>query len=66
MSLWKKYRKVATTEMRPYVPGEDLLGISVSDQDNPTLGDMIARNPNNHDDQWLVARAYFQKNYIEA
>ena len=25
--------------------------------------DMIARNPKNHDDQWLVAAAYFADNF---
>jgi hypothetical protein len=24
---------------------------------------MVARNPANHDDQWLVARAYFDANF---
>ncbi|MBN4082103.1 hypothetical protein JYT21_00205 [bacterium AH-315-B15] len=52
--------------MRPYVPGEDLNGISVSDVDNPEgdLG-MIARNPKNHDDLWYVARKYFEENFEE-
>jgi len=25
-------------------------------------GKMIARNPKNHNDQWLVAKAYFEDN----
>jgi uncharacterized protein YozE (UPF0346 family) len=24
---------------------------------------MIARNPKNHDDQWLVAKQYFENNF---
>jgi uncharacterized protein YozE (UPF0346 family) len=24
---------------------------------------MIARNPKNHDDQWLVAKRYFEDNF---
>jgi uncharacterized protein YozE (UPF0346 family) len=24
---------------------------------------MIARNPKNHDDQWLVAKQYFEDNF---
>lgn len=60
---WKKYRRKGLSEMRPYVPGEDLSAISVSEQDAPPKsGDMIARNPENHLDQWLVANAYFTKN----
>jgi hypothetical protein len=49
--------------MRPYIPGEDLTDISVSETDDPEtdLG-MIARNPENHNDQWYVARQYFEDN----
>lgn len=40
--------------------------ISISDADkqngSPKIGDMIARNPKNHEDQWLVAEAYFKDN----
>lgn len=50
--------------MRPYIKGEDLIGISVSPEDNPKedMG-MIARNPENYNDQWYVARDYFEKNF---
>lgn len=41
--------------------------ISISEEDlkagSPRLGDMIARNPDNERDQWLVAKAYFEKNF---
>jgi hypothetical protein len=61
------YRRKATAELRPYVPGEQLSGISISAPDvaagSPLPGDMIARNPANHDDQWLVAAAYFAANF---
>lgn len=30
---------------------------------SPKLGDMVARNVNNHLDQWLVTREYFEENY---
>lgn len=67
MNPWRPYTKVAITEMRDYVKGEDLTGISVSDQDDPeTDMGMIARNPDNHDDQWYVARAFADKNYAPA
>jgi hypothetical protein len=32
-------------------------------QDLPKEGDMIARNPKNHKDQWLVAAQYFADNF---
>ena len=60
---WKKYRKSALQEMRPYVPGEDLSGVSVSAEDTPEAGGMIARNDDNHADQWYVAKDFFEKKY---
>ncbi len=60
---WKQYKRKGLSEMRPYVPGEDLSGVSVSQQDDPPsdMG-MIARNPKNYADQWYVARKYFEDN----
>lgn len=41
--------------------------ISISQEDlnngSPKIGDMIARNPKNHKDQWLVAEQYFKDNF---
>ena len=41
--------------------------VSISDVDikngSPKIGDMIARNTKNHDDQWLVAEKYFKDNF---
>ena len=41
--------------------------ISISDADknngSPKIGDMIARNPKNHSDQWLVAKQYYNDNF---
>ena len=43
--------------------------VSISDADkangSPKDGDMIARNPKNHLDQWLVAEKYFKDNFEE-
>lgn len=45
------------------------LKVSISDADlqngSPKIGDMIARNPKNHNDQWLVAKQYFEDNFEE-
>ena len=62
-SEWRLYKRRGLSEMRPYVLGEDLAGVSVSAQDDPPndMG-MIARNPKNHADQWYVARKYFDDN----
>ena len=63
---WKQYKRKGLSEMRPYVEGEELSRVSISaaDRDNgsPKIGDMIARNPINHDDQWLVAKKYLEDN----
>lgn len=41
--------------------------ISISDADkangSPKIGDMIARNPKDYTDQWLVAEQYFKDNF---
>jgi hypothetical protein len=67
---FKKYRRSQIAELRPYVEGEDMSRISVSAPDkeagSPKQGDMIARNPKNHDDKWLVAKQYFEDNFEDA
>ena len=41
--------------------------VSISNEDlkngSPKIGDMIARNPKNHMDEWLVAKDYFNDNF---
>jgi len=53
--------------MTPWTPGFDMVAVSISAADkangSPKAGDMIARNPLNHDDLWLVAAAYFFANF---
>ena len=63
---YKQYHRKGLSELRPYIQGEDLTGVSISEADkqngSPKEGDMIARNPKNHDDKWLVAKKYFEDN----
>ena len=64
MQKWKRYnRKAIPAVMRPYEPGEDLTGVSVGHEDrangSPKVGDMIARDPANESDLWLVNADYF-------
>ena len=69
MGEFKDYRRRQVAQLRPWVEGEDLSYVSVSPEDrkagSPRAGDMIARNPSNHADQWLVAKAYFDANFEE-
>lgn len=65
---FQEYKRLNEAQMRPYVEGETLdAAVSVSDADkeagSPKVGDMIARNPDNHEDQWLVAQDYYEKNF---
>lgn len=47
-----------------YFKATDQKTVSISDFDlengSPKIGDMIARNPNNYEDSWLVAKEYFE------
>src|SRR5262249_34388570 len=63
MREFRQYRRKQIAELRPYQPGEDIGGVSISEADkeagSPKAGDMIARNPKNRADKWLVAAKYF-------
>ncbi len=67
MAAFQQYRRKQIAELRPYVPGESTNHISISAQDalagSPKEGDMIARNPKNHADMWLVSAQYFADNF---
>lgn len=62
-----QYRRKQIAELTPWHPGFDMMHVSVSESDriagSPKQGDMIARNPKNHDDKWLVAAQYFADNF---
>ena len=70
--MYKKYRRTNVAEMEEWNGIDTLLflfeeGVSVSETDeangSPSFGDMIARNPKNHEDKWLVAKKYFEDNF---
>lgn len=65
--MFKKYRRTQIAEMYSWKEGFSIEGISVSEEDkkngSPKIGDMIARNPENHNDLWLVAKDYFMANF---
>jgi hypothetical protein len=74
MTEFKKYRRTQIAELRP-VTAKEIAGgvaalplncsVSAVDRSNgsPKAGDMIARNPANHADQWLVEATYFALNF---
>jgi len=61
----KEYQKKIPQPMRPYVPGEDMTGISVGSEYTPEEGGMIAHNPTDPDDQWYVTKQFFEEHYEE-
>lgn len=67
MTNFIPYRRKQIAELAPWTPAFDMSRVSVSEPDkeagSPKAGDMIARNPKNHDDKWLVAAAYFADNF---
>lgn len=67
MAEYKQYRRTQIAEMIEWKSGFDMSKVSVSESDrengSPKEGDMIARNPKNHDDKWLVAAKYFADNF---
>ena len=62
---WQWHRRKGKVELRPYVEGEDMNGISVSQTDRAAglSGGYIARNPDDPQDQWYLAKAYFDTQY---
>ncbi len=70
--MFDKYKFKEIAELRPVTDEEVMskildsnISLSVEDKENgsPVAGDMIARNPKNHNDQWLVAKDYFTDNF---
>jgi len=66
-SEFRLYKRRGSIEARPYEHGDQSrfsLSISEADLKRPTLlGGWVARNPDNHDDQWYIAPEYFAKHY---
>jgi len=65
MSELKNYRKKGVQAMRPYIVGEDLTGVSVSEEDTPEVGGMIAIGADNNA-RWYISKRFFEENYVEA
>lgn len=62
---YTEHYKPQTQLMRPYLVGEDLTGVSVSEPDKSNLNDggWIAISRDNPDDKWFVAKKFYDDNY---
>lgn len=62
--MWKTYRKRALTQLRPWTP-EDPHQPNAAQiaEGSPKVGDMIARDPGNPQDEWLITEKFFKDNY---
>ena len=62
------YRKNQLQKLIPWTPNMPMALVSVSAADrangSPKEGDMIAFNPKNPSDMWLVAKQFFDDNYV--
>jgi len=62
-----KYRKKGLIEAVEWNEWCNMERVSISPADidagSPKAGDMIACDPNNPDDRWLISKAYFEANY---
>ena len=63
----KLYRKKGTIEAERWQPGIDMEGVNISHADkdagHPKDGDMVARDPENEKDRWLISADYFRRHY---
>jgi len=60
-------REITEQDIKDILFGKTRISLSQADEENgsPKMGDMVARNPLNHDDQWLIAEKYFKENFEE-
>jgi hypothetical protein len=61
------YRKKAIQEIIPWEVNMPMALVSISEADknngSPKIGDMIAFNPKDATDMWLLAEGFFADNY---
>lgn len=67
INSFKKYKVITIhyTDKETKTVRGALVSISQADRNNgsPLIGDMIARNPKNPGDCWLIAKQYFNDNF---
>jgi len=67
---WKTYQRkgsIEAVDAFEFIRANPSVKISIADEDtkngSPKTGDMVARNPDNHADMWLINSDYFSKHY---
>jgi len=64
---YKEYIRTTVTEMAEWHEDFNMDRVAIHPEEvkngAPQIGDMIARNPKNHDDKWLVGKEYFKNNF---
>lgn len=76
---WATYARVGQIEARPWTAEDEYdfvkrkstrISISPADRETGAVhglhGGMVARNPDNHEDQWYIAAEFFAKHYTPA
>lgn len=72
--MYKIYKRKGQIEARPATQADRSnykISFSSADRDNLAIGTfkieegMIARNPDNHEDQWFINPVFFANNYYE-
>lgn len=64
---YKRFARKGIALMCDWVPEMDMTGVSIPEADLkngcPKIGDMIAVNPKNPDDRWLIEEQYHKDNF---
>ncbi len=67
MGVFKTYRRRAVIEVEPWVKGYDTQGVSVNSaagrKGSPKAGDVIARNPKDYTDRWLITEQQLKSDF---
>ena len=66
MSEFTEYNRIGKVQIRPYIPGEIMSNISVSEADKGCTEGYIARDNDNPEDKWFISADFFAKNYAAA
>jgi len=64
--VYTDYVKKGSQQMRPYIEGEDMAGISIGEGVEIGPGGMVAVDSKNPEDKWYIPKNFFEENYAPA